>query len=338
MTLLPKRIWLTGILSDEPNPLGPNDATGATEANAVTPEIGISEPIAAEAVHAETIQIETASETKVAASDSLPATAEIETSPGTDIHSYIDDFIIGAPVPSKPVAKGKTAEAANSSAKDSAVEETKMALSLGNAEDHEANPLPRSLELLFIDAPRRKPTYGMPTCSLQLRSYSVRNLEFFCDFALRAAYFLGLPAAGPVPLPRKRELWTVPKSNFVHKKSQENFSRITLRRLIQIKDGHPEVVQIWLAFLQKHAYYGIGMKANVWEFSSLGKCSCLLGSYLLTRRKIDVAKDMDKLARSVEKSLHKKFKEHLIHTPALKGVGNVEQFLADERLRASGGR
>ena len=62
------------------------------------------------------------------------------------------------------------------------------------------------------------------------------------------------------------------RGNFVHKKSQENFERITLRRLIQIKDGHPEVVQTWLAFLKKHAYHGVGMKANVWEHEELGTC------------------------------------------------------------------
>ena len=45
-----------------------------------------------------------------------------------------------------------------------------------------------------------------------------------------------------------------------------------MRRLIQIKDGNAESVEIWLAFLRKHAYYGIGMKANVWEFAKLGEC------------------------------------------------------------------
>lgn len=129
--------------------------------------------------------------------------------------------------------------------------------------------LPRALEALYLRPLRRVAEYGVPTCDLQLRSYSARNLEFFCDFALRAAYYAGLPAYGPVPLPRLVERWTVPKSTFIFKKSQENFERITLRRLIQIRDGHPETVQIWLAFLQKHAYYGIGMKANVWEFSKL---------------------------------------------------------------------
>ncbi len=110
----------------------------------------------------------------------------------------------------------------------------------------------------------------MPSCDLQMRSYSVRNLEFFADFAMRAAYYLSLPAYGPVPLPRIVERWTVPRASFIYKKSQENFERKTLRRLIQIKDGHPETVQIWLAFLRKHAYYGIGMKANVWSYDKLG--------------------------------------------------------------------
>ena len=104
-----------------------------------------------------------------------------------------------------------------------------------------------------------------------MRSYSVRNLEFFADFALRAAYYLGLPAYGPVPLPRIVERWTVPRSSFIFKKSQENFERRTVRRLIQIRDGHPETVEVWLAFLRKHAYYGIGMKANIYEFSKLGE-------------------------------------------------------------------
>jgi ribosomal protein S10 len=103
-----------------------------------------------------------------------------------------------------------------------------------------------------------------------MRSYSVRNLEFFADFALRAAYYLHLPAFGPIPLPRITERWTVPKSHFIFKKSQENFERVTLRRLIQIKDGHPETVELWLAFLRKHSYYGIGMKANIWEYTELG--------------------------------------------------------------------
>lgn len=143
------------------------------------------------------------------------------------------------------------------------------------SEGEDSNPLqlprpPRSLSAIYLKPLKRTAKYGLPACDLQLRSYSVRNLEFFVDFALRAAYYLYLPAAGPVPLPRITERWTVPRSNFVNKSSQENFERITLRRLIQIQDGNPETVEIWLAFLRKHAYYGIGMKANVWGYEKLG--------------------------------------------------------------------
>ncbi|RDA83157.1 hypothetical protein CP533_5772, partial [Ophiocordyceps camponoti-saundersi (nom. inval.)] len=74
---------------------------------------------------------------------------------------------------------------------------------------------------------------------------------------MRAAYYLGLPAFGPIPLPRITERWTVPSSHFIFKKAQENFERVTLRRLIQIKDGNAEVVQLWLAYLRKRQYYGV---------------------------------------------------------------------------------
>ncbi|GLA97230.1 mitochondrial 37S ribosomal protein rsm10 [Aspergillus tubingensis] len=146
--------------------------------------------------------------------------------------------------------------------------------------------LPRSVQAVYLRPLRRKAEFGLPVCDLQLRSYSVRNVEFFADFAVRAAYYLNLPVSGPVPLPRIVERWTVPRSNFVHKKSQENFERITLRRLVQIKDGNPQVVQTWLAFLRKHAFYGVGMKANVWEHENL-----------------DVAANMDSTLPEVEKSL-----------------------------------
>ena len=129
----------------------------------------------------------------------------------------------------------------------------------------------RSLQAIYLKPLKRRPIHGVPSCDLQVRSYSVRNLEFFADFALRAAYYLDLPASGPVPLPRIVERWTVPRSNFIYKKSQENFERITMRRLIQIQDGHPESVELWLAFLRKHQFYGVGMKANVWLFEPLGQ-------------------------------------------------------------------
>jgi len=126
--------------------------------------------------------------------------------------------------------------------------------------------LPRSVQALYLAPMRRTPTHGIPVANLQLRSYSVRNLEFMADFALRAAYYLNLPAKGPVPLPKITQRWTVPRDVFIFKKSQENYERVTCRRLIQIQDGHPDVVRRWLGFVKKHVWYGVGMKADVFEW------------------------------------------------------------------------
>lgn len=175
--------------------------------------------------------------------------------------------------------------------------------------------LPRSLQALQLKPLKREAEHGIPSCDLQLRSYSVQPLEFFSDFALRAAYYLGLPAYGPVPLPRITERWTVPKANFIFKKAQENFERKTLRRLIQIRDGNPETVQLWLAYLRKHQYYGVGMKANVWEFSDLG-----------------VGKTMDTLPAEEQGQIDAKW-AHLGQTKTIGTAEKVEELLNTRRFR-----
>lgn len=167
--------------------------------------------------------------------------------------------------------------------------------------------LPRSVQAVFLRPLKRTAHYGYPCCDLQLRSYSARNVEFFADFALRAAYYLHLPAAGPVPLPRITERWTVPRSNFVFKKSQENFERITMRRLIQIQDGHPESVEVWLAFLRKHAYHGVGMKANVWQQEKLGKCPEYLGTNTWLMLVLGVGKTMDVSLENLKQAMQPKW-------------------------------
>ena len=169
--------------------------------------------------------------------------------------------------PGQPISSSHTSEHSNGESLD---KEYSNLASEPEEPKNGSRPF-RSLQSLYLRPLKRRPSFGIPSCDLQLRSYSLRNLEFFSDFALRAAYYLRLPALGPVPLPRIVERWTVPRSNFIFKKSQENFERMTSRRLVQIQDGHPQAVDIWLAFLRKHQFHGVGMKANVWHFESLGQ-------------------------------------------------------------------
>ncbi|KAL4912281.1 hypothetical protein BDW62DRAFT_215142 [Aspergillus aurantiobrunneus] len=181
--------------------------------------------------------------------------------------------------------------------------------------------LPRSVQALYLRPLRRKVEFGLPVCDLQLRSYSVRNIEFFADFAIRAAYYLNLPVSGPVPLPKITERWTFPRSSFVHKKSQENFERITIRRLIQIKDGNPQAVQAWLAFVRRHAFYGVGMKANVWEHEN-----------------IEITRNMDQalpeIGRNIEPCLSRFGRQE---TETSKAPDLLSDFLGNERLSLNKG-
>jgi len=153
-----------------------------------------------------------------------------------------------------------------------------------------------------------------------MRSYSLRNLEVFADFAMRAAYYLQLSASGPVPLPRITERWTVPRSNFIFKKSQENFERITLRRMIQIRGGHPNTVAIWLAFLKKYQYYGIGMKANVYESG-----------------KLEVAEDMDAEAEKISERLGDSLKLVGGKRGLMRRKKDIESMLLTEPFKAQWG-
>lgn len=115
-------------------------------------------------------------------------------------------------------------------------------------------------------------SHGVHVATLHLRSYtdSVPDLQFFTQFALRAARALGLPTSGAVALPTRTSLYTVPRSPFAHKKSQQNFWRKEHKRCIKVWDGNDDVVQAWLAYLRKEALGGVGMKAQVFTYREVG--------------------------------------------------------------------
>ncbi|KAF9575121.1 mitochondrial 37S ribosomal protein rsm10 [Mortierella alpina] len=113
-------------------------------------------------------------------------------------------------------------------------------------------------------------THNITVAHLHLRSYLPSQLDFFTDFARRTAAALDMPCSGSVPLPVQTSKWTVNKSPFVHKKAQETFERKTHKRLLAIKDTHPDVVRRWVQFLNQNAIAGVGMKVTIWENEELG--------------------------------------------------------------------
>ncbi|KAG0034417.1 mitochondrial 37S ribosomal protein rsm10 [Podila clonocystis] len=113
-------------------------------------------------------------------------------------------------------------------------------------------------------------THNITVAHLHLRSYMPQQLEFFADFARRAAAALEMPCSGVIPLPVQTSKWTVNKSPFVQKKAQETFERKTHKRLLAIKDTHPDVVRRWVQFLNQNSLAGVGIRVTVWENEELG--------------------------------------------------------------------
>ncbi|KAL4264240.1 universal ribosomal protein uS10 family protein [Pleurotus pulmonarius] len=108
-------------------------------------------------------------------------------------------------------------------------------------------------------------THDIPAASIQFRSHHPRLLDLFTHFASHAASSLGIPVSRVAYLPTQRSLWTVPRSPFAHKKSQENFERRVHKRAIKAFDADPEVVDRWTRYLRRHALAGVGMRVVKWE-------------------------------------------------------------------------
>lgn len=88
--------------------------------------------------------------------------------------------------------------------------------------------------------------------------------------------------------------------------------------MIQIKDGNPDTVQIWLTYLRKYQFHGVGMKANVWEFGQPG---------------VDVA---DGTRESQLEQLDTTW-QHLRQTRTLGASSKVEELLSRRRFQEATG-
>ncbi|KAF9006185.1 ribosomal protein S10 domain-containing protein [Cyathus striatus] len=113
-------------------------------------------------------------------------------------------------------------------------------------------------------------THGIPVAIIHFRSHFPHLLTLFTHVALHAAAYLGIPTSGVISLPTQRSLWTVLRSPFIHKKSQENFERRVHKRAIKAWDADPEVVERWAQYLRKRRIGGVGMRVVKWVHVEVG--------------------------------------------------------------------
>ena len=76
----------------------------------------------------------------------------------------------------------------------------------------------------------------MQKIRIKLRAYDHRLLDQATGEIVEAAKRSGAKIAGPLPLPTKREIYTVLRSPVIDKKSREQFDLSTHKRLIEIEE------------------------------------------------------------------------------------------------------
>jgi len=70
---------------------------------------------------------------------------------------------------------------------------------------------------------------------IKLKAYDSRVMDSSCNKIVETAIRTGAKVVGPVPLPTKRELFTVIRGPHIDKRSREQFELRTHKRIIDIK-------------------------------------------------------------------------------------------------------
>lgn len=77
---------------------------------------------------------------------------------------------------------------------------------------------------------------------VRLRAFDIELIDHSSKAIVQAAQKHGLKVSGPIPLPTKINKFTVLKSPFVNKKSREQFEMRTHKRMIDIIQPSPALM------------------------------------------------------------------------------------------------
>jgi small subunit ribosomal protein S10 len=77
---------------------------------------------------------------------------------------------------------------------------------------------------------------------IRLKAYDHRVIDQAAKQIIDTAIRTGASLAGPIPLPTKKNVYTVVKSPFIYKKSREQFEMRTHKRLIDVLDPTTKTV------------------------------------------------------------------------------------------------
>ncbi|KAI3402887.2 RSM10 [Candida oxycetoniae] len=137
------------------------------------------------------------------------------------------------------------------------------------AASNSKRPVPLNVELLKYVPLRLPRTHGDEVCTLTLRGYDNDDLTRIGEFALRAAYYLGIPMSNLLNLKTEKRLYTVIKSPFAQAKTKQNFHRTTYNKKVVAYDANPEIVDLWLSYVNKYNFQNVELKATISSYEGL---------------------------------------------------------------------
>jgi len=79
---------------------------------------------------------------------------------------------------------------------------------------------------------------------IKLKAYDHRVLDQSVKAIIETARRFGAVISGPIPLPTRRTLYTVLRSPHGDKKSREQFQLRVHKRLIEISDVTPDIIDV----------------------------------------------------------------------------------------------
>ena len=78
---------------------------------------------------------------------------------------------------------------------------------------------------------------------IKLKAYDHRLLDLSTTEIVETAERTGAKVSGPIPLPSRRELFTMLRSPFIDKKAREQFQMVTHKRLVDILEPTSRTIE-----------------------------------------------------------------------------------------------
>src|SRR5437870_2673696 len=82
-----------------------------------------------------------------------------------------------------------------------------------------------------------------PKIRIKIRAYDHKLIDQSAKQIVETAKRTGASISGPIPLPTEKSKYTVLRSTFVHKDSREQFEMRVHKRLIDILNPTPKIIE-----------------------------------------------------------------------------------------------